>query len=415
MRRDRRAGSSVQPGMTGDTPAPFRISVPQAVLDDLARRLAAFRPPPSPEAPDWKDGMRADVLAELVEYWRTTYDWRAQEAALNALPQFRAACGPASLHFVHVEGRGPAPMPLLLAHGWPDGFNRFSRIIPLLTDPGAHGGDPADAFTVVAPSLPGYGFSPRAAHGTGAAQFGAICHTLMTEVLGFARYGAHGGDIGSMVCEQLGRDHAEAVVGVHLTDVPLGHAQTPSGAVSAAETRYLAAVQRFRAQGGGYMHIQGTRPWTPAAALNDSPAGLLAWMVEKFQAWSDCGDDPRRRYTPDELITNVMLYWVTQSIGTSFLAYRDFTKPGRARAAIEGAKALVAGQGPGPGTGPGAPAGFALFPKDIASPPREWAERFFDVRHWTEMPAGGHFAALEEPGRLAADLRAFFRPLRPAR
>lgn len=390
--------------MMSDLIKPFRIDVPQPVLDDMARRLASFRPPPSPEPPGWEDGMNLTVLSELVAYWRDGYDWRAQEAALNRLPQFQAPVGDVTMHFVRAEGRGPAPFPLLLAHGWPDGFNRFAKLIPLLVDPGAHGGDPVDAFTVVAPSLPGYGFSTRARHASGENRFGTLCHKLMTDVLGFTRYGAHGGDIGSMVCEQLAHDHAGAVAGVHMTDVPLGHAQAPPTDVSPAEARYLAVVKRFRAEGGGYMHIQGTKPWTPAAALNDSPAGLLAWTVEKFQAWSDCGDDPRRSYTPDELITNAMLYWVTETIGTSFLAYRDFTKPGLVQAAIDGVKALLSSRG--------APAGFALFPKDIATAPREWAERFFDVHRWTEMPAGGHFAAMEQPDLLAADIRAFFRPLR---
>lgn len=351
--------------------------------------------------------MNLAVLSELVAYWRDGYDWRAQEAVLNALPQFHAPVGKSMIHFVRAEGCGAAPFPLLLAHGWPDGFNRFAKLIPLLTDPGAHGGDPADAFTVVAPSLPGYGFSSRAPHGTDEAHFGAVCHRLMTEVLGFPRYGAHGGDIGSMVCEQLARDHAGTVAGVHMTDVPLGHTQSPPDDVSPAEARYLRAVERFRTEGGGYMHIQGTKPWTPAAALNDSPAGLLAWTVEKFAAWSDCGSDPRNSYTPDELITNAMLYWVTQTIGTSFLAYRDFTKPGAVQTAIDGVKGWLASQGP--------PAGFALFPEDIASAPREWAERFFNVQHWTVMPAGGHFAAMEQPERLADDIRAFFRPLRAGR
>ena len=198
--------------------------------------------------------------------------------------------------------------------------------------------------------------------------------------------------------------HGGAVVGVHLTDVPIQHAQTPPADLSAKEKAYLAQVERFSQLGGGYKHIQGTRPWTPAAALNDSPAGLAAWIVEKFYHWSDCGDDIESRYSKDELITHVMLYWVTQTIGTSFLAYRDFTKPGAVRGAVEKVKEWLAPKG--------APAGFALFPKDIARPPREWAERFYDVRRWSEMERGGHFAALEEPERLAEEIRAFFRPLR---
>ena len=387
---------------------PFRIAVDQPVLDDLARRLASYRAPPSPEAPDWDDGTDLSYLADLVAHWRDRYDWRAAEAKLNRFAQFTAPVGRTTLHFIHERGRGPAPLPLLLAHGWPDSPFRFARLIPLLTDPAAHGGDPRDAFDVVAPSLPGYAWSTRPARGADDFHFGQLFDRLMTEVLGYPRYGAHGGDIGSIVCEQLGRGHAAihggAVVGVHLTDVPIQHAQTPPADLSAKEKAYLAQVERFSQLGGGYKHIQGTRPWTPAAALNDSPAGLAAWIVEKFYHWSDCGDDIESRYSKDELITHVMLYWVTQTIGTSFLAYRDFTKPGAVRGAVEKVKEWLAPKG--------APAGFALFPKDIARPPREWAERFYDVRRWSEMERGGHFAALEEPERLAEEIRAFFRPLR---
>ena len=254
------------------------------------------------------------------------------------------------------------------------------------------------------PSLPGYGFSDRLPNSS-EFTFGALFHKLMSE-LGHERYGAHGGDIGSMVCEQMGRSHAGQLVGIHMTDVPLQHAQTPPKGLSAAETRYVAEVQKFRQKGGGYMHIQGTKPWTPAVALNDSPAGLAAWIVEKFYDWSDTGGDIESRYSKDELLTNVMLYWTTQTIGTSFLAYRGFTKPGTLRQGAEAAKGYLDSKR--------TPAGFALFPKDIANAPREWAERFYDVQHWSEMPAGGHFAALEEPERLADDIRAFFRPLRPA-
>lgn len=383
----------------------FRIAVPQDELDALQRRLDAARLPPSPEAANWEDGTNLAYLAELVAYWREGFDWRAQEARLNRFAQFRATVEGTRLHYLHERGKGPAPLPLLLAHGWPDSVFRFEKLIPLLTDPQAHGGDPADAFDVVVPSLPGYGFSERIAANS-EFTFGALCHRLMEE-LGYRRYGAHGGDIGSMVGEQMARSHVERLVGIHLTDVPLQHAQTPPSDLSAAEQRYVAQVKRFGEQGGGYKHIQGTKPWTAAAALNDSPMGLAAWIVEKFYDWSDCGGHIESRYSKDELLTNVMIYWVTQTIGSSFLAYRDFTKPGLLRRGAEAAKELLASKR--------VPAGFALFPKDIANPPREWAERFFDVQHWNEMPAGGHFAALEEPQRLAQDIRAFFRPLRAAR
>jgi microsomal epoxide hydrolase len=226
----------------------------------------------------------------------------------------------------------------------------------------------------------------------------------MTEALGYARYGAHGGDIGAVVCDQLCRNHADAVVGVHFTNVPMGHTAADTGNLTEAERTFLAQMRQFQKWGAGYMHIQGTKPWTPAAALNDSPAGLAAWIVEKMYAWSDCQGDIERRFTKDEILTNVMLYWITQSIGTSFLCYRDFTKP-QDRATSHGAEENA-------DRSRSAPAGFAVFPKEIANAPREWAERFYDVRHWSVMPAGGHFAAWEEPARLAADLRTFFRPFR---
>ena len=383
----------------------FNIAVEQAMLDDLAERLTRFRTPPSPEVRGWQDGIDLSYLGSLVEYWRYYFNWRAQEVTLNKLNHFVADVGGAQLHFVHELGRGPVALPLLLIHGWPDGFQRFVKLIPLLTDPGAHGGDPVDAFDVVIPSLPGFGFSSRLAEGTSRREFGILLHQLMTEVLNYGRYGAHGGDIGAGVCDQLYRDQADSIVGSHFTNVPMSQTQSPAPELSDAERQYFDQVQRFQTFGGGYMHIQGTKPWTPSAALNDSPAGLAAWIVEKFYEWSDCHGNIESRFSKDELLTNVMLYWITQSIGTSFLAYRDFMKPAAASTQTGAARHSYMGSS-------GVPAGFAVFPRDIANAPREWAERFYNVQHWTEMAAGGHFAALEEPELLARDLRTFFRPLR---
>ena len=380
---------------------PFEISVDPDVLDDLRQRLRAFRSPPFIEDQGWGDGVDLRYLAELVDYWLHQFDWRVQEAALNRYGHFIADVRGTKLHFVHERGLGAAPLPLVLVHGWPDGFQRFDKLIPLLTDPGAHGGDAADAFDVVVPSLPGCGFSPRGSDGPSLDEFGAVLHSLMSDVLGYDRYGAHGGDVGAMVCDQLCRDRETTLAGVHFTNVPATRGVPGFDGLTAAEQDFLARRQEFLKLGGGYMHIQGTKPWTPAVALNDSPAGLAAWIVEKIQAWSDCGGDIERRFTKDEILTNVMLYWITQSIGTSFLGYRDLAKPRH---------------GPPKATGEnrsrGAVVGFAMFPKDIANAPREWAERFYDVRHWSEMPSGGHFAAWEEPGLLAEDIRTFFRPLR---
>jgi len=382
----------------------YKIAVEQAVLDDLARRLALFRSPPSPEDRGWEDGTDLRYLGELVKYWRERFDWRAQEAALNRFGHHFAVMDGMRLHFIHERGRGPAPLPLVLAHGWPDGFQRFIKIIPLLTDPAAYGGDAVDAFDVVVPSLPGFGFSPRGEDGPTRANFGKLVHQLMTDALGYTRYGAHGGDVGAVVCDQLCRNHGNAVVGVHFTNVPMQTTARHADNLTAAERNFLTQMEQFQRLGAGYMHIQGTKPWTPAAALNDSPAGLAAWIVEKMHAWSDCQDDIERRFSKDEILTNVMLYWVTQSIGTSFLCYRDFMKPQNEGTSYGGDADVDQSRK--------APAGFAIFPKEIANAPREWAERFFDVRHWSDMPAGGHFAAWEEPARLAEDLRVFFRPFR---
>lgn len=383
---------------------PFKIEVPDADLDDLRRRLEATRLPSEAGFENWEDGTPASWLSTLVSYWRDGYDWRAQEAALNRFTHLRGEVSGTTVHCIHERGKGPAPFPLLLAHGYPDSVHRFHKIIQMLADPGAHGGDPRDAFDVVAPSLPGYGWSDaRTAHG-GAFGFGDLFHKLMTQDLGYDRYGAHGGDWGSTIATQLARDHSAAVAGVHLTDVPFWHAFDPPADISSAEKKYLADSETFQKEGGAYAMIQGTRPATPAAALNDSPVGLAGWIIEKFKEWSDCHGDVEARFTKDELLTNVMIYWTTQTIRSSFLPYRDFMKAGPMRWTKEAVKGWTGSDA--------TPAAFALFPGDILTPPREWAARFYNVQRWTEMPQGGHFAAMEEPERLAEDIRSFFRPLR---
>lgn len=385
---------------------PFEIAVPQAELADLHRRLEMVRWTTDNAPQDWHDGTPAGFLHALIDYWRNSYDWRAQEVALNAFTHLRGEIDGTAVHCIHQRGVGRAPLPLLLTHGYPDSVYRFHKLIPLLADPGAHGGDPDDAFDVVAPSVPGYGWSDvRTAHG-GIFGFGDLLHRLMTDELGYDRYGAHGGDWGSTITEHIARDHSASVVGIHLTDVPFWHAFNAPKDPTPAESRFLAAGTAFQQEGGAYAMIQGTRPTTPSHALNDSPAGLAAWIVEKFFEWSDCGGDIATRFSKDELLTNIMIYWTTGTIGSSFLPYRDYMKAGALRWGQEAAKGLVGSAK--------TPAAFALFPKDILTPPREWAERFFNVQRWTEMPAGGHFAAMEEPDLLANDIRAFFRPLRNA-
>ncbi|HEV2679530.1 MAG TPA: alpha/beta hydrolase [Rhodanobacter sp.] len=280
----------------------------------------------------------------------------------------------------------------------------FPKLIPLLTNPVAHGADPGDAFHVVVPSLPGYAFSDKLAKSGTIFDVGNLWHKLMTKELGYERFGAHGGDWGSTVTEHLGRSHSASVIGIHLTDVPFWHAFQKPKDLSPAEGKFLDRSQQFRMQEGAYAMIQGTLPQTLADSLNDSPAGLAAWIVEKFQRWSDCDGDVEKRFTKDELLTNVMIYWATQTVGSSFLPYYDLMHAGASKWIIEKAKEWVGSSN--------VPTGFALFPKDLTSPPRDWAQRFFNIQRWTEMPKGGHFAAMEEPELLAEDIRAFFRPLR---
>ncbi len=382
---------------------PFRIATPSGVLEDLAARLRATRLPCSGDD-DWTGGMSPAYLRELVSYWTDRFDWRAQESLLNRFQHFRVEVDGTRIHLIHEKGRGPSPMPLLRTHGYPDSFYRFHKLIPLLADPAAHGADAADAFDVVVPSLPGYAYSEPRERAGGLFGFGDLWHKLMTEQLGYDTFGAHGGDWGSTVTEHLARSHSASLIGIHLTDVPFWHIFQKPKDVTPAELAYLDHNERWQKESGAYAMIQGTRPRTAAVGLNDSPAGLAAWIVEKFHEWSDCGGDIENRYSKDELLTNVMIYWTTQTIESSFQPYRDVVNAGGVRWMTEAAKQWIGSSK--------TPAGFAIFPRDISTPPREWAERFFNVTRWTEMPSGGHFAALEEPQRLAEELRAFYRPLR---
>jgi microsomal epoxide hydrolase len=384
---------------------PFVIDVPQRALDDLHDRLMRTRCPEAIDD-DWSSGTSPRYVRELATYWRDGFDWRAQEQALNLLPQFRAAVDGVGIHFVHVRGKGERPLPLILTHGYPDSFVRFLKVIPLLTDPAAHGAASADAFDVVVPSIPGFGFSDKPPRRGFTFRVGSLWHSLMTDVLGYERYGAHGGDWGTTITEQLARDHADAVAGIHLTDVPFWHLFQPPKDPSRDEAAFLEKTDAWQKNEGAYALIQGTRPLTLAAGLRDSPVGLAAWLIDKFHAWSDCHGDLEVRFTKDELLTNVMIYWLTDTIDTSFQPYWDFVNAGATRWIAEMVKQWVGSSS--------VPAGFAIFPKDISHPPRRWAERFFNVQRWIEMPAGGHFAAMEEPQRLVEDIRAFFRPLRAA-
>lgn len=382
----------------------FEIHVDESVLADLATRLAATRLAPEQGPPGWDAGASPVYLRELLDYWRHGYDWRAQEARLNGFVQYLADVNGAQIHFLHERGTGPRPLPLILTHGFPDSFTRFLKIIPLLTDPAKHGGDRGDSFDVVVPSLPWCGFSQEHRHAGGLFSVNQTWHELMTKVMGYERYGAHGGDWGSTITEHLARSHAKSLIGIHLTDVPFWHALAKHEDLAPVEREYLASVQQFQQRQGAYALIQGRKPQTLADALNDSPLGLAAWLTEKFQRWSDCNGDFEKHFSKDEMLTNTMIYWATGTIGGAFMPYCDVLHAGAPRWIAEAVKQKLGSDQ--------VPAGFALFPKDLSHPPREWAQRFFNVRRWTEFPHGGHFAAMEQPEALAQDIRDFFRPLR---
>ena len=375
-------------------PSPFQVDVPEDFLADLRSRLERVRWPDEIPGGGWTYGTDLTYMRDLVAYWRDGYDWRAEEAGLNALPQFTVPVAGIDLHFVHAEGTGPDPLPLLLAHGWPGSFYEFHRIIPMLTDPARFGGDPADAFTVVAPSLPGYGFSFRPGQARfGVAEMAETFAVLMTDMLGYGRFGAQGGDWGSAIVTGLAQAHPEVLAGIHVN--LLFARPRRDRELTPEEAAYRQAAERWRSEEGGYQAIQGTRPQTLAYGLTDSPAGLAAWIVEKFRAWSDCGGDVERRFSKDTILTNVMLYWVTGAVGSSFWPYYSVRHGGWL-----------------PDTRVEVPTAYADFPGEILRPPRSLAEQAYEITRWTAMPAGGHFAALEEPEALAQDLREFFRPLR---
>jgi microsomal epoxide hydrolase len=386
---------------------PLEIHVADEVLDDLRERLARTRWIDDEGDGGWERGLSIDYMRELVDHWRQGYDWRAEEASMNRFSHFLAYLDGGKVHFIHERGHGPDPLPIILTHGFPDSFLRFAKVIPMLADPASHGGDPADAFDVVVPSLPGYAFSDGPTDAGATFKVGDLWHRLMTERLGYEHFAAHGGDWGSLVTEILARDHADSVIGVHLTDIPFYHSFQKPDDVSDKEKAYLAQLGKFTQQEGAYALIQGSQPQLLALGLNDSPAGLAGWLVEKFRRWSDCDGDIEERFSKDELLANVMIYWVTQTINSSFAPYYDVAHAGATTWMKQKLKEWTGSSD--------VPAAFAIFPKDLSHPPREWAERFFNVQRWTEMPRGGHFAALEEPELLVKDIREFFQPLRAAR
>jgi len=378
---------------------PFQVAVPDPVLSDLRQRLAQTRWPDEIACAAWGYGFNLAYLKELVEYWRNSFDWRAQEKRINSFPHFRATIDGVGLHFIHARGRGPNPLPLVLTHGWPGSFLEMLDILPLLTDPAAHGADARDSFDVIVPSIPGFGFSDRpTAPGMDTFRVADLWLGLM-DALGYRHFGLQGGDFGANISSRLAFLHPERVVGLHLNYIPGSYRPylAPGDALSSAEEKFQRDDGAWYDADGAYAHVQRTRPQTLAAAIHDSPAGLCAWIVEKFREWADCGGEVERRFSKDELLANVTLYWVTETFHSSTRLYLESPKrPLRF----------------GPGERITVPVGISRFPLEAPFPPREWIGRVYNITHWTDMPRGGHFAAMEEPGLLAADLRTFFRSLR---
>ena len=381
--------------------SPFRVDVPDAVLADLRERLARTRWPAQLDDAGWGYGTELSYLQQLCEYWHDEFDWRAAEARINEWPQFETAIDGERMHFIHARSPHPDALPLLVTHGWPGSIVEFLDVLGPLTDPTAHGGDAADAFHVVCPSMPGYGWSgPTHQQGWDIRRVAEAEAALMAE-LGYDRYGAQGGDWGAIATTLIGVVDPEHAIGLHLNMVvagpPGGEGVNPLEGLSDSELAALDDMNHFREEETGYQAIQGTKPQTLGYGLTDSPAGLAGWIVEKFRTWSDCGGDVESSFTKDQLLTNITAYWVTNTIASSVRLYCESQRSRRFGPAADYIDV---------------PTGAAIFPKELYRPPRAWAEAAFNIVHWTEMPRGGHFAAMEEPDLLVDDVRSFFRLVR---
>lgn len=384
---------------------PFKIAVDDAVLRDLKERLARTRWPDQLDNSGWDYGVDLAYMKELVAYWQNKYDWRAEEKKLNEFPQFTTEIDGVTIHFIHQQSKEKDALPLVLVHGWPGSFMEFHKIIGPLTDPVAHGGKAEDAFHVVCPSLVGFGFSGKAKERGWSNQRMAETIAKLMARLGYQKYGAQGGDWGAGVTRWLAANDGGHCIGGH-SNFPPGNPpmEDPMRGVTQKELeRYQQRNKELNDQ-KAYGAIQGTRPLTLGYGLNDSPAGLAAWIVDKFWAWSDHGGKLESSFTKDELLTNVMIYWVKETMPSSVRIYYE----------SQHNQARPLSMTPFQSTGKPAPMGFALFPKEINVPPRAWVERSTGSAflHWTEMPRGGHFAALEQPKLLVEDVRVFFGKVR---
>lgn len=378
---------------------PFTIQIGDEALQGLRRRIENTRWPGAIDPEGWDDGSSLRFMRELIEYWRGQFDWRAQEARLNQLPHFIANVDGLDIHYIHVKGRGPSPIPLIMTHGWPGSFLEMEHVIPLLTDPGSHGGDPNDAFDIVVPSLPGYAFSsaPRSP-GTSPFEIAGLWQKLMIG-LGYGRFVAQGGDIGAVVSSWLAFRFPDQIMGFHLNYIPGQFSPTLEGGppMTAEETAYKQLAAAWAEKEGAYAHMHATKPQTLAYGLSDSPVGLAAWIVEKFRSWSDCDGDVLKAFSMDALLTEISIYWFSGSLESSFRLYKE--SKARPLAFAEGQRILP-------------PLAVSHFAKELPQPPRSWVERVCNVVQWTEHASGGHFAAMEKPRELVEDMRTHFRALR---
>ena len=384
-----------------DAPTPFVAHVSDETLHDLRERLSRTRWFDDFDDNDWAYGVSAAYLRELCAYWQTDFDWRAQESKVNSFDQFVSVSDGQPIHYIHARSPEPNAMPLLLVHGWPGSIFEFLTVIDPLRNPAAYGGDPADAFHIVCPSIPGYGFSgPTLRPGWGPRRIAAAFTELVAD-LGYDRFGAGGGDWGAIITTELARaDQGEHLLGLHLT-MPLGQAPSPDGpddVLSNTDRAGLADWERHQADGNVvHVPVNSTRPHTLAFALNDSPAGLAAWLVDKFRAYSDCDGDVERSFTKDELLAHITLYWATGTIASASRLYYERVNDW----STAGAPIVVS-----------VPTGCAIFPRDVKRVPRAWADRLYSIQRWTNMPAGGHFGSEEEPQAYVSEVRTFFRSLR---
>ncbi|GHF19101.1 hydrolase [Streptomyces spiralis] len=370
------------------------IAISDQELAALRARLESTRWAEPWPVDGWDAGTDPQELRRLAAYWASGYDWRTHEAAINALPSHMADLDGTPVHYLRYDGEHPDALPIVLTHGWPSSFLELTALADRLATPSRYGGSAEDAFTVIVPSLPGFAFSPQRPALAEKQQTHDLWHRLMHDVLGFERYAAHGGDLGAGITSRLAEAHPEALVGIHLLAVAAPAAYDPA-TLTPHEQEYLKSVADWQTHEGGYQHQQSTRPLTLSQGLADSPTGLLAWIIEKYRAWSDCDGDLSARFSDDFLLTQASLYWFTGTISTSFRPYYEYAHGLTRR--VERVSV---------------PTAVALFPADLSRPPRSWAERTYNITRYTHMPRGGHFAAHEEPDLLARDITEFFRPHR---